>query len=107
MERSYKMILTVDIGNTNIMFCSFKKSKILKVLNINIKNLKFDQDLFKELNFLFPVKDIFGIAISSVVPNLNDKIIFFFESYYKVKPSLISNIFKKFKLKTFIKKKKR
>lgn len=63
------MLLTVDIGNTNIRFGVFKEGKIIKRFNIPTKDYKL-QKLRPKLNILKPEKAV----ICSVVPRMTQKV---------------------------------
>ena len=100
------MNLTIDIGNTNILFCSFEGLKRKKKIIIATKNIIFDLKLKNYLINLFPKKNIKGIIISSVVPKINKSMNFFLTKIYKVSPIFVKDIIGYFDFKTLIKKKK-
>lgn len=99
------MVLTIDIGNTNIMFCSFKNNIKKKEAIIPSKDIKFDLKLQVFFKKIFPVQNIKGIIVSSVVPKINNALAKFFYKIYKIYPILVKDVIKKFKFKTLIKNK--
>lgn len=99
------MILTVDIGNTNAMFCIFKGMKILKTSSINIELIRYEKKLMNYLKKLLSNKNINGIIISSVVPELNKILKKLFNKYFLINPCFISDIIRELKIKTNIKNK--
>ncbi len=96
--------LTIDIGNTNVMICLFKKNRIIKVTKVNVLNLKKakNTDFFKNLSL--SEKKI-NVIISSVVPDVTD---FFIEIFKKVKINFFQarNLLKLCELKTNIQNQK-
>ena len=88
------MILTIDIGNTNIAIGIFKNKKLIhhwRLSTIKIKtcdeygidfcNLFFYSNIRKE--------DIKGIIISSVVPSLQDEIERMCIKFFNIKPLIV------------------
>ena len=67
--------LTIDVGNTNILFCLFENKRIIKHERISLNNLNFDKlNSFKSLYMM----STSNILISSVVPDCNKILINFF-----------------------------
>lgn len=99
------MILTIDIGNTNAMFCIFKGTKIIKTLNISIGIIKNENRLIDYLKRFLSKKNIIGVVVSSVVPEVDEKIKKVFNKYFSINPHFVSDIIKKLKIKTSIKNK--
>ncbi len=73
------MNLTIDIGNTNVMICLFKKNIIIKKLNINVSNLKNKKNITLIKKLFLKEKKI-SVIISSVVPNITNFFIDIFKS---------------------------
>tara|TARA_B100000035_G_scaffold198733_1_gene169801 strand:+ start:578 stop:1327 length:750 start_codon:yes stop_codon:yes gene_type:complete len=95
--------VTVDVGNTIISFCMFKKDKLLK--HIKIPKDKLDIKTLKILK-----KNFFGHhkirpLISSVVPS-SEKIIKSFFQDNSIDSISLKDLLKKIDIKTNIKKKK-
>ena len=92
--RGYKMLLAIDVGNTNIMIGVFDNQKV-KVcwrlatdwnstedeLGIIIKNLLHHSSLSPE--------EITGVAVSSVVPPLMYSLERMADKYFSVKPLVV------------------
>lgn len=100
------MILTIDIGNTSILFCVFNKSNIFKSYKLSIDKLTKKEDLGKYLKYFYPKKRIKGIIISSVVPKMNQLFIKFFAENKNVKPYFVDKLISSLDIKTKIKNKK-
>ncbi len=60
--------LTIDIGNTNILFCLFNNKRIIKHERISVNNLNFEK--LKSMKSIY-MKPSSSILISSVVPACN------------------------------------
>ena len=99
------MILTIDIGNTNAMFCIFKGMKILRTLSINIQLIRNEKKLLEYIKKLLSKKNINGIIVSSVVPDLDKVLKELFNKYFSINPYFISDIIRELKIKTNIKNK--
>ena len=99
------MILTIDIGNTNAMFCIFKGTKIIKTLNINIGIIRNEDRFIDYLKRFLSKKNIIGVVVSSVVPEVDEMIKKVFNKYFSISPHFVSDIIKKLKIKTNIKNK--
>lgn len=94
------MLLGFDIGNTHIcpIVYDIKTGEILKKFRLPSKILYTEDTLFTTLKVLleennFKFKDIKDIAISSVVPHLNEIFIYFTRKYLKKEPYLLSSKF--------------
>ena len=98
------MITTVDIGNTNIMLCSFCNNKIIRSKEVPILNLK-KNNIHNILKSFIKKKNNGKVIISSVVPTLDQTFSEFLKSlncdYYFVK-----DLSRYIGLKTNIKKKR-
>ena len=55
------MILTIDIGNTNAMFCIFKGMKILRTLSINIQLIRNEKKLLEHIKKLLSKKTLMAL----------------------------------------------
>ncbi len=97
-------VLTADIGNTNILFCFFKKNKIISSIKINISKLCHDQLLLSFKKYKDQLNSL-KVIISSVVPSKN-KILEEFFLKYSMNIFYLNKIHKTFNLKTYIKNKK-
>lgn len=75
------MILTFDIGNTNIHVGYYKNEKLIQTRNWRTEN-GFNN---KMLKYLTDNKPIEGVSIASVVPSLNQKLYRFFLNKYHIK----------------------
>ena len=96
--------LTIDIGNSNIMFCLFFKKKIIKYHRVSSK-INFETKYLDKLitNLNKGLKN-YIVTISSVVEDKNC----LFKSYFasnNVKCIFVDKFFKRFKINTFIKNK--
>lgn len=84
------MIILVDIGNTNIVIGISKNKEILKTYRISTDaTLTEDEYALKIKSFGINESDIKGVAISSVVPQLDHVFIRLFEKYFNVKPLIV------------------
>ena len=96
--------VTVDVGNTIISFCMFKKDKLVKHRKIptdklDIKTLKIIKKFFFGHHKIRPL-------ISSVVPS-SEKIIKSFFKDNSIDSISLRDLLKKIDIKTNIKKKKK
>ncbi|MAI29527.1 MAG: hypothetical protein CMP38_04880 [Rickettsiales bacterium] len=96
------MNVTVDIGNTIISFCMFKKNKLLKF--IKIPKEKFDLEALKVLKSKFFNDPNVKLLISSVVPS-SEKILKAFLKDNSINSVSLKDLLKKINIKTNIKKK--
>jgi type III pantothenate kinase len=103
------MLLTIDIGNTNIVFGFFNKEKLVSTFRLetrhNISRDEFFIFISPFLNRLkISEKDIKKIIVSSVVPKLRFELEKFCETYLNKKPIFVSDIKNKLGLKIKIDK---
>ncbi len=99
------MLITIDIGNTNVMYSLFKGLKITKLKRIR-KNLITSYGSLKlYFRFLYKIKTLEGIIISSVVPELDNLFKIFFLKELRIDVIFVNKISKKFNFKTMIKNK--
>jgi len=89
-------MIVVDVGNTNIVIGVYSGKKIYKVNRFNTKDNNISQSLkalFNHLNISKYNLDYKICTISSVVPDIDQKIIIFFRSLnFKILNVKISNI---------------
>lgn len=97
------MNLTIDIGNTNILFCSFMREKVIKFEKLNIQkvNKRTVFKIFKRNN----IDDKTKILVSSVVPRIKREILEYIKCF-KIKVNSLNSYMKSLKIKTNIKDKK-
>lgn len=87
-----KMIILVDIGNTNIVIGVAKENKIIETYRMSTDpSLTSDEYAGKLRGFGIDKIDVEGVAISSVVPQLDHVFIDLFEKYYNKKAMLIAS----------------
>ena len=68
--------LTIDIGNTNVALCLFKKAKsinFIKVKNTDLTNIKLKKFILKE----YTKDPKTNVILSSVVPSISKKLLIF------------------------------
>ncbi|MAI84866.1 MAG: hypothetical protein CMM91_08045 [Rickettsiales bacterium] len=100
------MLLTIDIGNTNIMFSLFKDFKIKKIKRFKKDLILSRDDLMIFFKLLFKIKNLEAIMISSVVPELNNLFKHFFLKEFKISPIFINEHLNSLDFKTNIKDKR-
>ncbi len=88
------MILTVDIGNTNIVFGGFENDKLVFVSQISTDAAKTDSEYAVKINALLELNgikkaEIKGAAISSVVPPLTYNMQKAIQTVYGVKALVV------------------
>ncbi len=96
--------VTIDIGNTIISFCIFKKNKLLRHKKI-LKD-KLDLKTLKSLKNKFFNDESVKLLISSVVPS-SEKIIKDFLNDISINFFSLKDLLQKIDIKINIKKKKR
>lgn len=74
------MILTVDVGNTNIVYGFYKHDKLVDEIRIHTDRLKTSDEYFILLKDILNTRgysrsDLEGICLSSVVPSVTSKFI--------------------------------
>lgn len=83
------MILTIDIGNTNILIGLYKNRKLVSHWRISTqKNLTGD-DYGVVLKNLFPFEKVEGVIICSVVPYLKEQFKELFKKKLKLDPVIV------------------
>ena len=97
-------ILTIDVGNTNIAICLFKKDKPIKFTKI--RNTDITKTILRKHLLIKNTKNSFvNIIISSVVPSISE-IITDFLIAFKIKFYLLKDLIKTLDIKINIKNKK-
>ncbi|MEO0184446.1 MAG: type III pantothenate kinase [candidate division WOR-3 bacterium] len=81
------MILTLDVGNTNIHIGVYQNERLIKAELMETKKY-FDRNLLRRL---FNQYNIEGVGIASVVPTLNQRLRECIEKVYDIKPIFISS----------------
>lgn len=89
------MILTIDIGNTNIVFGLFKGENLIKNYRLSSRVLRTSDEYALQIASLFfldniSIKDIEDIIISSVVPPLDPIIEKTCEKLFNKKPIFVN-----------------
>lgn len=86
------MIILVDIGNTNIVIGVAKENEIVETYRMSTDtSLTTDEYAGKLRGFGIDKIDVKGVAISSVVPQLDHVFTALFEKYYNKKAMLIAS----------------
>ena len=90
------MIILVDIGNTNIVIGIAKENKVIETYRMSTDtSLTSDEYAGKLRGFGIDKKDIKGVAISSVVPQLDHVFVNLFDKYYGQNAMLVASGIKK------------
>ena len=85
------MILTLDIGNTNIKCALFEENELKKAWRMSTDRHKTHDEygilltMFLQ-NAGYGVKDVEGIIMSSVVPTINYTIEHMIDDYFGIEP---------------------
>ena len=86
------MIVLVDIGNTNIVIGIAKDNEIVDTYRISTDaSLTSDEYAGKLKGFGIDKKDVDGVAISSVVPQLDHVFENLFQKYYNKKALVVAS----------------
>ena len=91
-NRGGNMILTVDLGNSEISFGWFDQSALLTVFRTAANRSKSVDEYiatFEELFLSKKIKNVEGIVISSVVPQLLDTVAEALKSITKINPIIL------------------
>jgi len=97
------MILTIDIGNTNVLFCFFVKNIIKKSYRLSNPQVSYNSILKILRSIKKDLKKI-NVVVSSVVPEMES----FFRSFFlkiSIQPFFLSKIINKKNFNTLIKNK--
>ena len=89
------MLLTIDVGNTNISCGIFKDENLIAKFRFITKNNRTPDELALQIHSIFEVKhlkedDIDGVVISSVVPNINNDLIYAIKQLFDIEPLFIA-----------------
>lgn len=82
------MILLFDVGNTTVSIGISDGNSILETYKLNTEIQKTADEYWIQMRSLIPISEITGIAISSVVPRMTEKLKEIAEKHFK-KESLI------------------
>ncbi len=85
------IILVVDVGNTFIKMAYIQGNQVLKKIKIKTKLNYLDRELKILINSKLGIDKIDGIALGSVVPDLNDLMIHVLEWIFEMKVFLITS----------------
>lgn len=90
------MLLVVDVGNTNISCGIFDKDKLIAKFRFITKQNRTSDELALQIHSILEVKhldekDVDGIVLSSVVPNLNNDLINAFKQLFNVEPLIVAS----------------
>lgn len=88
------MLLTVDVGNTNITFGVFDKEELVGTFRMMTKQLRTSDEYGVTLVSLLQynqiaIDSISGIIVASVVPNIMHSLLGGIERYLKKKPLIV------------------
>ncbi len=82
-------MIALDIGNTNTRFGLYRKGRFERIIRIPTRD-----GLKRKLLMEIIEKDPQGVAIASVVPELNSEYLKFFQKNFHIKPLVISGMIK-------------
>jgi type III pantothenate kinase len=90
------MLLAIDIGNTHTVFGIYKKKKLVADWRVTSMLQRTEDEVGTQVRLFIeeaeiPLKEIEGVGISSVVPNLTDIFAMMARKYFKVNPLIISS----------------
>jgi type III pantothenate kinase len=90
------MLLAIDIGNTHTVFGIYKKAKLIADWRVTSMLQRTEDEVGTQVRLFIeeaeiPLKEIEGVGISSVVPNLTDIFAMMAKKYFKVSPLIISS----------------
>ena len=88
------MLLAIDIGNTNIVLAIIDDEKIIKNWRITTSHTRTEDEFWLTLKLLsedanVDIKEIDGVIISSVVPNLSVQFRLMAIQYLNIKPIIV------------------
>ena len=89
------MLITVDIGNTNVVIGIYQQTKLIAHWRLSSQIARTGDECWILINSLFEshklkINQAHGAIISSVVPNLTSTFIRVFEEYFKITPVVVS-----------------
>jgi type III pantothenate kinase len=90
------MLLAIDAGNTNVKFGLFRGNELIALWRLTTARDKSSDEYGVEIQDLFErsgqdIKNIDGIAIASVVPQLDESLKRFAELYFKLTPLFVDH----------------
>jgi type III pantothenate kinase len=90
------MLLAIDIGNTHTVFGIYRDGKLVHDWRVSSLITRTEDETWLLVKFFcsdanVDIKDITGVGISSVVPNLTDVFLWMSEKHFKVEPVIISS----------------
>jgi type III pantothenate kinase len=88
------MLLAIDVGNTHTVFGVFKGSALVSEWRVTSSQQRTEDEIGTQLisffsHFQIPKKEIGGIGISSVVPNLTDVYAAMARKYFGIEPMVV------------------
>ena len=93
------MLLAIDIGNTHTVFGVYRGQKLLTDWRATSIHQRTEDEVGSQVLLMMESKgikskEISGVAISSVVPNLTDVFVTMTKKYFGMKPVVISSTLK-------------
>ncbi len=90
------MLLAIDIGNTHTVFGIYQDGKLIHDWRVSSLITRTEDETWLLVKFFCEdanvnVKEITGVGISSVVPNLTDVFVWMSEKHFKVEPVVVSS----------------
>jgi type III pantothenate kinase len=90
------MLLAIDIGNTHTVFGIYRKAKLIADWRVTSMLQRTEDEVGTQVRLFLkeadiPLKEIYGVGISSVVPNLTDIFSMMARKYFGVEPLIISS----------------
>jgi type III pantothenate kinase len=90
------MLLAIDIGNTHTVFGVYRKTKLIADWRVTSMLQRTEDEVGTQVSLFLKdkkisLRDIQGVGISSVVPNLTDIFTAMARKYFKVEPLNISS----------------
>lgn len=90
------MLLAIDIGNTHTVFGIYRKSKLIADWRVTSMLQRTEDEIGTQVGLFLKerkiaLKDIEGVGISSVVPNLTDIFALMAKKYFRIEPLIISS----------------
>ncbi len=83
------MILLFDVGNTTVSIGISDGNSILETYKLNTEIQKTADEYWIQMRSLIPISEITGIAISSVVPRMTEKLKEIAEKHFKKEPLIV------------------
>ena len=89
------MLLTIDVGNTNISCGIFDKEKLITTFRFITKQLRTSDELALQIHSILEVKGIYesqitDVVLASVVPNINNDMISAIKQLFDVEPLIVA-----------------